>query len=994
MKKLIILLLIGITSTLTGAAQSHWQQQINYTIDVTLNDAERSLEGFIKIQYSNHSPDTLKFIWIHCWPNAYKNDQTAFSEQLLGNGRTDFYFSDRQQRGYINRLDFRVDDQQARMEDHPQHIDIIKVILPNPLPPGGQVTLSTPFHVQLPYNFSRSGYSSTPNLKSNPNNPYPDNNYNITQWYPKPAVYDSKGWHPFPYLDQGEFYSEFASFDVRITVPQSFTIAATGELQNSPTLQEIATTATTQNTPPHSLHKTSPRTHSTKPTPTRARPTGVSHKPPFKPQHPSANQSQPGLNSGVASTPGAPSLTPAAPGNTKTLVYHGDYIHDFAFFANKHFTTLHDTLQLPSGRIIQAYSYYTPTASPAWQHSLSYIKDAIRFRSGLIGEYPYNVVTAVEGKMGPGISGMEYPTITAINNEVTNPKCLDITIEHEVGHNWFYGILASNERRYAWMDEGLNTYYDNRYKAFKYGAATSNSWLEKKLPADQQSWNLDILTTVKGDQPISTTSEDFTQTGYYLSVYTKTGQWLKKLEDTLGTTTFDSCMHEYYRLWSFKHPYPDDLQKVFDETSHHNTAPFFAQLDQKGPLRPPVHKQLKPTFLFNLRNTDRFNYINFLPAFAWNMYDKFMVGAVIHNYDLPPNPFQFVLVPLYATGSHQLNGAGGLNYTWRPDRSFRKIELGITGERFSTITSLDSNGHQLTGGYYKFVPTLRLTFPNKEARSTQEKFIEWKTYLIGEKQLDHYVQKSTDSSYYPVPGKYNFRYLNQLSLGLRDDRALYPYNALLQFQQAASFYRVNFTGNYFFNYVKGGGLEIRLFGAKFGYIGGQSATEDLSRFEPKLTAVRGDEDYTYDNYFIGRSEFTGFASQQIMMRDGNLKLRTDIFQGLQGRSDNWVAAVNLSSTLPRQIVPEWVPLKVFFDFGTYSGAWETDPPTSHFLYVGGLQLSLLRHVVNIYIPLVYSKDFSNQLKTVPDQNTFGKKISFSVDLQNIKFRKLFSNIPL
>ena len=376
------------------------------------------------------------------------------------------------------------------------------------------------------------------------------------------------------------------------------------------------------------------------------------------------------------------------------------------------------------------------------------------------------------------------------------------------------------------------------------------------------------------------------------------------------------------------------------------------------------------------------------------MYDKFMIGAVIHNYDLPPTPFQFILIPIYATGSHQLNGAGGLNYTWRPDRSFRKIDLGITGERFSTITGIDSNGHRLIGGYYKLVPTLRLTFPNKEARSTGEKFIEWKTYLIGEKQLDHYVQKSTDSSYYPVPGKYNFRYLNQLSLGLRDDRVLYPYSALLQFQQAASFYRINFTGNYFFNYAKGGGLDLRLFGAKFGYIGGQSASEDLSRFEPKLTAVRGDEDYTYENYFIGRSEFEGFASQQIMMRDGNLKLRTDLFQGLQGRSDNWVAALNLSTTLPRQIVPEWVPLKVFFDFGTYSGAWETDPPTSHFLYVGGLQLSLLKNVVNIYIPLVYSKDFSSQLKTVPDQNTFWKKISFSVDLQKIKFNKLFSNIPL
>jgi hypothetical protein len=452
-------------------------------------------------------------------------------------------------------------------------------------------------------------------------------------------------------------------------------------------------------------------------------------------------------------------------------------------------------------------------------------------------------------------------------------------------------------------------------------------------------------------------------------------------------------MHEYYEKWQFKHPYPEDFKQMIEATSRRNPDKLFALLDQKGPLQPPAHKKIKPALLFNFNHTDSITYINFLPIAAYNEYDKFSIGALINNYNLPPSPFQFYLAPLYATGSHQLTGAAGVNYSWNTDRSFRKIELGISGERFSSLSAIDSNGQKLFGGYYKLAPTLRLTFPNKDARSTRERFIEWKTYLIGEKQLDHYVQKSTDSLYYPIAGKYTFRYLNQLSLGIRDQRVLYPYKAQLQVQQAASFYRVNFTGNYFFNYEKGGGLDLRLFGAKFGYIGGRSASADLSRFQPKLTAVRGDEDYTYSNYFIGRSEFTGGASQQIMMRDGDLKLRTDIFQGLQGRSDNWVAAMNLSSTLPRQIVPEWLPLKVFLDMGTYAGAWENDPPTSHFLYVGGFQLSLLKNVIRIYAPIIYSKDFRDQLKTVPDQNSFWKKLSFSIDLQNIDFRKLFGNIP-
>src|SRR5215211_685068 len=108
----------------------YWQQKADYVIDVRLNDADKTLDAFEKITYFNNSPDTLRFIWFHLWPNAYKNDKTAFSDQMLENGNTKFYFSDKEQRGYINRLDFKVDGITARTEDHPQHIDILKLILP------------------------------------------------------------------------------------------------------------------------------------------------------------------------------------------------------------------------------------------------------------------------------------------------------------------------------------------------------------------------------------------------------------------------------------------------------------------------------------------------------------------------------------------------------------------------------------------------------------------------------------------------------------------------------------------------------------------------------------------------------------------------------------------------------------------------------------------------------------------------------------------------
>jgi hypothetical protein len=117
-------------------------------------------------------------------------------------------------------------------------------------------------------------------------------------------------------------------------------------------------------------------------------------------------------------------------------------------------------------------------------------------------------------------------------------------------------------------------------------------------------------------------------------------------------------------------------------------------------------------------------------------------------------------------------------------------------------------------------------------------------------------------------------------------------------------------------------MTLRVFAAKFGYIGSLNSTEKFTatRYQPKLTAVNGEEDFTYSNYFIGRNSFDGFTSKQIMMRDGGLKLRTDIFEGLQGRSDNWVASMNLNTSIPK-IFPVNIPLKIFFDAGTYAEAW-------------------------------------------------------------------------
>jgi hypothetical protein len=986
LKKIFFLLLLYCKlATVNCQLTPYWQQQVNYTIDVSLNDIEHTLDGFTKIQYTNRSPDTLSFIWFHVWPNAYKNDQTAFSEQLLQNGRTDFYFSGKDEKGYINRLDFRVDGEEAAMQDHPLYIDVIKIILPHPLPPGKQIEITTPFHEKLPLNFSRGGHIGQ--------------SYQITQWYPKPAVYDHKGWHEMPYLDQGEFYSEFGNFNVRITLPENYVVAATGELQNEDEKKWLLEVNKGQDTR-HKVQETKPRIQNTK------------------------NKA----GSGKLQNQILTGLTPPSAKQTKTLVYKQNNIHDFAWFADKRFTVDYDTVQLPSGRIINAYSFYLPSENTTWKNSTHYIKDAVGFRSALIGEYPYNTISVVEGHSGT-LKGMEYPTISIISSAMPGRE-LDMLIEHEVGHNWFYAALGSNERSYPWMDEGMDTYYDKRYQEAKsngqnpmakaqatrhkaqegkntnteiQNSNTDDSWLHKKMTDDKEKLFVDIITKEKTDQPIATGSEYFSATNYGLVVYEKAALWMKQLEASLGTRMFDSCMRRYFNDWQFKHPYPEDFKAVVEQISGQKSAGQFALLDKKGPLTPfDQHKKIKPVFLFSTRNTDKVTYINIAPGIGYNMYDKLMIGAIIHNFNLPSNNFQFLLAPLYATGSKQLNGLGAVGYSWHPDNHFKKIEAGISFERFSTKQSLDTNGKKIFENFYKIVPSLQFYF-NHDPRSTITSWLDIRTYLIGEKKFNKFgiIAGGDSSVIFPVTEKNSTRYINQLSFNVDNARTLYPYDYQVQVQQGESFYRINLAGNYFFNYAKGGGMKVRVFAAKFGYIGGQNP--DAAQYQPKLLAANGQDDYTYSNYFLGRTAATnnpgkpvsnaGIGAQQVMIRDGGLKLRMDLFDFVQGRSENWVAALNFNSTLPKNLLPAKLPLSVFFDIGTYAEGWQNNPPTSKFLYTGGLQLTLFKKILNIYAPLIYSKDFKDQLKTLGKDNTFWKRLTFSIDIQNIHFRKIFGNIP-
>jgi len=503
-----ILLLFCLFSTFSIYAQinnqAKWQQNVGYNIQVVLDDEKHVLNAFMKLTYTNNSPSDLDEIWFHLWPNAYKNNNTAFAKQQIDNNSTEFYFAKERERGYIDSLSFKVNGEDAALNYHPQWIDVAKITLPKTLKSGQSVTITTPFRVKIPGSFSRMGHV--------------DNSYQITQWYPKPAVYDVNGWNYFPYLDQGEFYSEFGKFDVKITLPQNYVVAATGELQDA--------------------------------------------------------TEQAWLKDRILYYKGADEREDktASSALLKTIHFKQDNIHDFAWFADKEFYVFESEQKLKdSVQKVKTYFYSTSASDGT---AIKYVDQAIAFYSYKVGNYPYSTASAVIGPLKAG-GGMEYPMITVLASADKT------TIVHEIGHNWFYGILGSNERRFPWMDESINTYYETRQseESNTYISDRKQNYSNKYTAKEKFGDGLGLLyastLTKNTDQAANLHSVDYTSSNYGGIIYGKGAFSFGLLQAYLGDSMFDAAMQNYFNEWKFKHPLPLDLKNTLEEISKQDLDWFF-----------------------------------------------------------------------------------------------------------------------------------------------------------------------------------------------------------------------------------------------------------------------------------------------------------------------------------------------------------------------------------------------------------------------------------
>ncbi|NNE15108.1 MAG: hypothetical protein HKN51_09040, partial [Saprospiraceae bacterium] len=258
-------------------------------------------------------------------------------------------------------------------------------------------------------------------------------------------------------------------------------------------------------------------------------------------------------------------------------------VHDFAWFASEYYIPYSESVEIDNEFI--RVNVFVNEDNENWELPMKLAKRALTFFSEKIGPYPYPQMTLVESSC-ESQSGMEYPMITILNL-CADSQQVDHLIAHEIAHNWFYGVIASNERDHAWMDEGLTSYFDHLYNDAFY----ENSSYYEGTPQVLRPSN-DELTTLQNGvihlertgyaMSIDNPSIDFDPFNYLGMNYEKTAWIFKYLSQYIGDDAFEACVQSYYKKWQFKHPSPNDLLMHFHACCHKDISWLDSLISRKG----------------------------------------------------------------------------------------------------------------------------------------------------------------------------------------------------------------------------------------------------------------------------------------------------------------------------------------------------------------------------------------------------------------------------
>ncbi|MBB3056036.1 M1 family metallopeptidase [Mucilaginibacter gotjawali] len=482
----------------------YWQNRVYYTISAAIDTTAKTLTATEKIHYTNNSPDALQYLWVQLDQNTYKKDArsnfaTAFSP--APNQHTGGYDIESVviNNGDVQKtVPFIIND--TRMQ-----LRLAKPILPN----GGAIDLIIHYKYTIPGNFGgRNDFFDTKNGKI----------YEIAQWFPRMCVYDdSRGWDTLPFLGAGEFYLEYGDIDYSITVPSDMIVAGSGELLNP---KEVLTAK----------------------------------------QMARLNEAQNSDKTIMIRSAEEVTSPASRPKNNGTLTWHFKMTNtrDVAFGASKAYMWDAAKVNLPGGKKSLAMSVYPveSAGNDAWGRATEYLKKSIEYFSEKWFVYPYPVAVNEAGIAG----GMEYPGIVFDGIGDKGGELYWVTA-HEIGHNWFPMIVGSNERRFAWMDEGFNTFIDiyaaDEFNHGEYAPKRDGEYAPGKgNPADE----IVPIIADPNAPSIMTAADAISEKYRHPIAYFKPAFGLVLLrEQILGKDRFDYAFKNYISNWAFKHPQPDDF---------------------------------------------------------------------------------------------------------------------------------------------------------------------------------------------------------------------------------------------------------------------------------------------------------------------------------------------------------------------------------------------------------------------------------------------------
>lgn len=502
----------------------YWQQRADYDIDARLVPDEQRLYGNELITYHNLSPNNLRYLWLQLDENQHRGELDHH------------HFNGNSMEEVMNAQALYMMDQWKDLTEYGHNIEAVtdandkplkytingtmmRVDLPTVLKPGEEFQFRVKWNYKLVDRINgpwgRGGYEFFEK----------DKNYifTITQWFPRMCVYDDvEGWQNKQFTGRGEFALEFGNYVVKMTLPDDYIVGSTGECLN------YASVLT-----PEQLQRWEQAKTATEPVQIVT------------------------LEEAKANEKSKPST------RLKTWIYKADNVRDFAWTASRKFIWDAMPHYNSDGRRVMCMSYYPKEAYPIYsRYSTRVVAHTLKTYSKYSIPYPYPVAISVEAS-----NGMEYPMICfnfgraeedGTYTERMKNGAISVIV-HEVGHNYFPMIINSDERKWSWMDEGINTFV--QYLAL---ADFDNNWDHRRGPAHTITGYMNLPEDQL--EPIMTKSDNIVNFGMNAYAKPATGLWILR-ETIMGRELFDEAFKTYCERWAFKHPTPADLFRTFEDVS-------------------------------------------------------------------------------------------------------------------------------------------------------------------------------------------------------------------------------------------------------------------------------------------------------------------------------------------------------------------------------------------------------------------------------------------